>query len=96
MRVWHLFLFIVFLLLIPVMIYEGEKEVDGFTVDCIGITDTEPPLPPGWSWRLSAQTLVPSIFFGAGVVGPAIVLFTDAKCPEYIPPVFEAAPTSAP
>lgn len=70
---------------IPIMIYDGERNVDGQVVDCIGIFDEQPKLPEGWRWEMGGQPLVPSVFIGFPVgfpIVPIVTLLTDSKCPQ--------------
>lgn len=77
---------VVFIALIMVFIgaiiaYNGERVVNGQTVDCIGLLDEKPSLPEGWTWQTGANPLVPS-FFIYPPIGPIVVGLTDAVCPK--------------
>lgn len=71
---------ILMLLVLPILIYDGERQVNDQTVDCIGVFGEEPQLPEGYHWQVEWNPIVPSIVW-FGFIGPAVTLLTDAKCP---------------
>lgn len=80
------FAFFVGLLMVfigAVIVYDGEREVNGQTVDCIGFFDEKPNLPEGWAWKTEANPLVPSFFIYAPI-GPIVTVLTDAVCPAEV------------
>lgn len=72
-------LFLFSLFVIPAVIYDGEREVNGTVVDCIGVFGDEPQLPDGYHWEVEWNPVVPTIAWFP--VGPIMVTLTDLKCP---------------